>query len=151
MGRVSPESKLCEARCEANMWVAGVLFGVIFVAISSQCVVEGRLDYIKTKSGWTNPSASKDQLLFRSPRRTDLGRYKRSDNVPVASLPFILDGDSHRYARVHYSGEDSDVSTISVAVYGYLMCGSSSSSSSSVVRKCFRRLIHVFTLCCTLL
>ncbi|XP_065920049.1 VPS10 domain-containing receptor SorCS1-like [Dysidea avara] len=91
------------------MWVAGVLFGVIFVAISSQCVVEGRLDYIKTKSGWTNPSASKDQLLFRSPRRTDLGRYKRSDNVPVASLPFILDGDSHRYARVHYSGEDSDV------------------------------------------
>jgi len=91
------------------MSVNAVLFGVIFVAVSSQYVVEGRLDYIKTRSGWTNPSASKDRLLFRSTDRTDLGRYKRSDNVPAASYPFILNGDHHRYARVHYSGDDSDV------------------------------------------
>ena len=91
------------------MSVNGALFGVIFVAVSSQYVAEGRLDHIKTKSGWTNPSASKDRLLFRSLDRTDLGRYKRSDNVPVASHPFILNGDHHRYARVHYSGDDSDV------------------------------------------
>ena len=96
--------------CEAKMLVAGILLGMILVAISSQCIVEGRLDYINTKSGWTNPGVSKDQLLFRSPGRTHLGRYKRSGNVPVASHPYILGGDHHQYARVHYSGEDSDVS-----------------------------------------
>jgi len=98
----------------SKMTVADVLLGVIVVTISSQCVVDGKLDYIKTRSGWTNPGVSKDQLLIRSPRgsfgRTDLGRYRRSDNVPLASSPFILSGDNHQYARVHYSGEDSDVS-----------------------------------------
>jgi len=82
------------------------------------CIAEGRLDYIKTKSGWTNPSASRDQLLYRSPGEPDFRRFKRSDhvNVPVASNPFILNGDHHRYARVHYSGDDSDVSAIALVV-----------------------------------
>ena len=97
------------------MLLTSLLVGVaIFRAIF--CIAEGRLDYIKTKSGWTNPSASRDQLLYRSPGGHDFRRFKRSGYVPVASNPFILNGDHHRYARVHYSGDDSDVSAIALVV-----------------------------------
>ena len=38
-------------------------------------------------------------------------RSKRATTgQPVASAPYILRGDNHRFANVHYSGDESDVS-----------------------------------------
>jgi len=90
------------------------------VLLSSVCI-EGTLRYAKTKSGWNNfgdpykKQLEKLQVFLDSDLRSKtLGagkiRNKRDGHVPVASTPFILTGDSHQYASVHYSGEDSDVS-----------------------------------------
>jgi len=96
---------------------------VAFVAVllSSLCV-EGTLRYAKTKSGWNNVGDPYKKQLeqlqaidLESKLEDEAGRIrnKREGHVPVASTPYIFYGDNHRYANVHYSGEDSDVSVVS--------------------------------------
>ena len=105
---------------------------VVFVAVllSSLCV-EGTLHYAKTKSGWNNfgdPYKKQFEHLQAIDLESKLEskileagkiRNKREGHVPVASTPFIFDGDSHRYANVHYSGEDSKVSVV-ILVFHHL-------------------------------
>ena len=98
-------------------------FSVVVCAaiLLSLVCVEGTLRYAKTKSGWNNfGDPYKKQLeRLQAFHNSDLEsktlesgkiRNKRDGHVPVSSTPYTFNGDHHRYANVHYSGEDSDVS-----------------------------------------
>ena len=97
------------------MWYSVV---VCAVALLSLVCVEGTLRYVKTKSEW-NGDQYRKQLETLQTFHSDLEsktfkggkvRSKRDGHVPIASTPYIFERDRHRYANVHYSGEDSDVS-----------------------------------------
>jgi len=97
--------------------VMGLLLNVvvgIIITVLSFWIVEGKLNYIKA-----NWEESYSYLRTgRPPNHTPTlfdraefikNREKRSGHKPVASTPFTLDGDDHRYAYVHYFGDNSDV------------------------------------------
>ena len=97
-----------------------VQFLVLIAVILLSHGVVGKLNYITTKSGWMNRADPyKKQLVelqnygngfaLKGNHKSEKSRSKRAANEPVASTPYILDGDHHQYANVHYSGEESDV------------------------------------------
>ena len=94
-----------------------VLAGVILL---SHHAMLGKLNYVTTKSGWMSHSDPyRKQLVelqnygngfsLKGNHKLGSSRNKRAASGPVASTPYILRGDHHQYATVHYSGDDSDV------------------------------------------
>lgn len=88
------------------------VIGIIFIL--SSWTVEGKLKYIKTSVGQNSylrieQLQTQGKIASSSKPGFNNNREKRSRGVPVATTPFSLDGDSHRYASVHYFGENSNV------------------------------------------
>jgi len=103
------------------MLTRGVL--VMIAVISLSHIVVGKLNHIKNiKSGWMNHGDPyKKQLVelqnygngfsLKGNHKLGSSRDRRAANHdPEAAPPYILSGDHHRYANVHYSGDESDVS-----------------------------------------
>ena len=119
-----------------------VQFLVVSSIILLSRVVVGKLNYISTKSGWTNQGDPyKKQLMelqnygngFTLKNNRKLpgnNRDRRAASGPVASTPYMLEGDQHQYANVRYSGDESDV----IFVLTYDIGTDNHVSSSSLYR-----------------
>ena len=93
-----------------------VQFLLVFSVVLLSNVAVGKLNHARSKMNHGDPY--KNQLIelqndgggFALKRRLGKDRNKRAATGPVASSPYILQNDHHRYANVRYSGDESDVS-----------------------------------------
>ena len=106
--------------------------------------VAGKLRPISSDSGGSNRGDAHKKLIemdlqSKLNSNNDLRNYKlgtsrvkrtANPNEPVASSPYILQDDHHKFANVHYSGGDSDV----IFVLTYDISGGNHVTSSSLYR-----------------